>query len=68
MPSKIESYERFNNYFKTVEFVKWDDSDHSVSFDNFLNHLVAEVPVSFIIIQQPGCIAVGGNNLAWIEI
>lgn len=25
MPSKIESYERFNNYFKTVEFVKWDN-------------------------------------------
>lgn len=24
-PSKIDSYERFNNYFKTVEFVKWDD-------------------------------------------
>lgn len=69
-PTKIESYERFNNYFKTVEFIKWDDVEPPVvqiSDDGSMAYSIIkkEVIASYLNQEQK---VIDTTHFAWTTI
>lgn len=70
-PSKEASYERFDAYFKAVEFVKWDDKNEPVirfSNDGSIAYVAVDKLVVLKLKDESGKEKLDTTNFAWLTV
>ena len=71
LPSRAETLKRYNRYFSTVEFIKWDDvTDPIIRFsdDGSLAYTVVDKIVQVTYEDEEGEKKLGQTHFAWTAI
>lgn len=70
-PSKAEMLARYNSYFSTVEFVKWDDMSDPIihiSDDGSMAYTVVDKEVAVLTMNQDSQMVESSTRFAWTAI
>ncbi len=70
-PEKRETISRYNNYFSSVEFVKWDDVEEPIirfSEDGTLAYTIVDKIVTVTYKDEAGETVEGETHFAWTAI
>ena len=71
MPKKEETISRYNEYFSSVEFIKWDDVSEPIikfSDDGSMAYTVVDKIVALTYKDQMGKTVQGKTHFAWTAI